>query len=125
MCQCDGGDLPCTEAADVFDGTHYSVTPSLAANVIDTIAFDVGRRTARQDVRDKVRQPIDDAVIVAAGEAFTIKPLLQALPYTGNRLSTLFSRHATAHTIRQPGVCLPGSALVAVMLTTSLARQYG
>ena len=126
-----------TEAAEAFSDGHWSAAQSHAANVIDTIVLELGRKAgyprkqlgrARGDAKKRAAKPIDeDAAMTGVAEALAMMPLLPALEewFPGDPLLSHFSRHATAHGAGEPGVSSRPSALVSVLLATSLARQFG
>jgi hypothetical protein len=116
----------CAEAALVLRNGHPAAAQSLAANVIDTIL----RAVAAQGVKLRPRKPLDpDSPIIVEGERVVIKPLISAMrewrPKSGVPIPVRFSRHVTAHGMGYPGSTDETKALIAVMLATSMARQFG
>ena len=83
-----------------------------------------------QGVKRRARKPLDaDSPIIVEGERVVIKPLISAMrewrPKSGVPIPVRFSRHVTSHGMGYPGSTDETKALIAVMLATSMARQFG
>ena len=116
----------CAEAADTLRTGHPAAAQALAATVVDTVLRSVGAH----GVLAQAAEPLDeDSPIVKEGEKIVIKPLLIAWtewwPKSGAPIPARFSRHVTVHGMGYPGSTDKTKALIAVMLATSMARQFG
>lgn len=101
---------------------------SHASNTIDSIVLALYGRNGREQAKNRARTDFDDLPLQLAAENLTLRPLFRAFavwyPNTGNDPPIHFARHATSHAVGHAGVFAPTSALIAVMLTTSLIAQY-
>lgn len=101
---------------------------SHASNIIDSIVLSLHGKNGREHAKKSAQADLDDLPLQLAAENLTLRPLFRAFttwyPNTGVDPPHYFARHATSHAVGQPGVFAPISALVAVMLATSLTVQY-
>ncbi|MGE0881343.1 MAG: hypothetical protein AB7L13_24420 [Acidimicrobiia bacterium] len=107
-----------------FDGPAQSH----ASNIIDSIVLGFHGRNGREHAKKRAQEELEDLPLQLAAENLTLRPLFRALttwfPDSGIDPPGHFSRHATSHAVGHVGVFDPMSALVAVMLATSLTVQY-
>ena len=113
----------CDHCMSIADGREVLWMPECAE---DTVLRSVGA----QGVLAQAAEPLDeDSPIVKEGEKIVIKPLLIAWtewwPKSGAPIPARFSRHVTVHGMGYPGSTDKTKALIAVMLATSMARQFG
>lgn len=101
---------------------------SHASNIIDSIVLGLHGKNGREHAKTQAREDFDDLPLQLAAENLSLRPLFRAFtiwfPNTGIRPPDYFARHATSHAVGHAGVFVPISALVAVMLATSLTVQY-
>ena len=101
---------------------------SHASNVIDSLVLALHGKTGRDKVRKRASEELDDMPLQVATENLTLRPLFKAFaawwPGADASPSKHFARHTTAHAVGQSGIFSARSALVAVMLATSLTVQY-
>lgn len=101
---------------------------SHASNIIDSIVLRLHGSNGRNHVKQSAQEDFDDQPLQLAAENLTLRPLFRAFttwyPNTGIDPPDYFARHATSHAVGHAGVFAPTSALVAVMLATSLTVQY-
>lgn len=107
-----------------FDGPAQSH----ASNIIDSIVLALHGKNGRLHAKKRAQENLDDLPLQLAAENLSLRPLFRAFttwyPNTGIDPPDYFARHATSHAVGQPGVFAPISALIAVMLATSLTVQY-
>lgn len=107
-----------------FDGPAQSH----ASNIIDSIVLTFHGKNGREHAKKHAQAELDDLPLQLAAENLTLRPLFRAFttwfPGSGIDPPRHFSRHATSHAVGHLGVFAPMSALVAVMLATSLTVQY-
>ena len=99
---------------------------SHASNIVDSVVIALlGRDEAKERAEDDFD---DDLPLQLAAENLTLRPLLRAFttwwPDSGTTPPDHFARHATSHAVGHVGVFAPLSALIAVMLATSVTVQY-
>lgn len=101
---------------------------SHASNIIDSIVLHLHGSSGRNYARQSAQEDFDDLPLQLAAENLTLRPLFRAFatwyPSMGIDPPDYFARHATSHAVGHVGVFTPISALVAVMLATSLTVQY-
>lgn len=101
---------------------------SHASNIIDSIVLGLHGRNGREHAKKRAQEEFDDLPLQLAAENLTLRPLFRAFttwyPNTGSDPPDYFARHATSHAVGHSGVFAPISALVSVMLATSLTVQY-
>lgn len=100
---------------------------SHASNIIDSIVLALLGN--REDAKKRAAETeFDDLPLQLAAENLALRPLFRAFtawwPTSGDTPPDHFARHATSHAVGHVGVFAPLSALVAVMLATSLTVQY-
>lgn len=119
----------CRSAIDAIKDGHDNPAQSHASNIIDSIVLDLHGSGGRERTKRFARETLDELPLQLAAENLTLRPLFRAFttwyPNRGTDPPDHFARHATSHGVGQPGVFAPVSALVAVMLATSLTVQYG
>jgi len=107
-----------------FDGPAQSH----ASNIVDSIVLSLLGKDGREHAKTRAQQEFDDLPLQLAAENLTLRPLFRAFttwfPNSGVEPPDHFARHATSHAVGYVGVFAPLSALVAVMLATSLTVQY-
>jgi hypothetical protein len=118
----------CLNAARALRAGFDAPAQSHAANIIDSVVLDLHGRHGRERSRERAKQELDELPLRLAAENLTIRPLFRAFttwwPSSNMALPEHFARHATAHAVGHPDVFEATSALVAVMLATSLTVQY-
>jgi len=101
---------------------------SHASNIIDSIVLGLHGKNGREHAKTHAREDFDELPLQLAAENLSLRPLFRAFttwfPNTGIPPPDYFARHATSHAVGHAGVFVPVSALVAVMLATSLTVQY-
>ena len=101
---------------------------SHASNIVDSIVLALHGKDGRDQVKHRAQDSLDDLPLQLAAENLTLRPLLRAFtawrPDSAIPPPDHFARHATSHAVGHVGVFAPLSALIAVMLATSLTVQY-
>ena len=101
---------------------------SHASNIIDSIILALHGKGGRDRAKERAQDDFDDVPLQLAAENLTLRPLFRAFvpwwPDSGTTPPAHFARHPTAHAVGHSGVFAPLSALIAVMLATSLTMQY-
>jgi hypothetical protein len=101
---------------------------SHASNIIDSVVLSLHGKRGREHAKEVAQEALDDLPLQLAAENLSLRPLFRAFttwyPNTGIDPPDYFARHATSHAVGQAGVFAPTSALIAVMLATSLTVQY-
>jgi hypothetical protein len=106
-----------------------ALAQSHAGNIVDSIVLAIlGGGHGRQVAQQRASEPYDDLPLHVAVEHLVLRPLHHGFAKwhagNGGPIPTRFARHATAHAVGQPDVFTRDHALVAVMLATSLTRQF-
>lgn len=118
----------CLNASQALRAGFDAPAQSHAANIIDSVVLHLHGKNARGRARQDARREFDDLPLQLAAENLTIRPLFRAFvtwwPSSNMVPPEYFSRHTTAHAVGYPNVFGPTSALMAVMLATSLTVQY-
>jgi hypothetical protein len=119
----------CTSAVRAYREGHIAPAQSHAANLVDSILRTVFEGDASKKAKQRASKPIVELPLRLIAEHLALGPLLKVLepwfPSQGHPLPRHFSRHATVHAAGHEGVFGPLQALVAVMLASSLAVQFG
>lgn len=101
---------------------------SHASNIVDSIVLRLHGQQGRDHAKKQAQEGFDDLPLQLAAENLTLRPLFRAFttwfPSTNVDPPDYFARHATSHAVGHTGVFSSVSALVAVMLATSLTVQY-
>ncbi|MCC7078893.1 MAG: hypothetical protein IT198_17390 [Acidimicrobiia bacterium] len=101
---------------------------SHASNIVDSLVLARYGKNGRGHATERAQEEFDDLPLQLAAENLTLRPLFRALtgwwPHTGTEPPEHFARHATSHAVGHVGVFTPRSALIAVMLATSLTVEY-
>ena len=101
---------------------------SHASNIIDSVVLALHGKSGRDHAKARAQEDLEDLPLQLAAENLTLRPLFRAFtswwPNSGVTPPDHFARHPTAHAVGHDGVFAPRSALVAVMLATSLVVQY-
>lgn len=102
---------------------------SHASNIIDSIVLALHGKNGREETKKRAAETeFDDLPLQLAAENLTLRPLFRAFtawwPASGDALPDHFARHPTSHAVGHVGVFAQSSALVAIMLATSLTVQY-
>lgn len=120
--------LQCRSAVAAMRVDLDGPAQSHASNIIDSIVLGLHGKNGREHAKTRAREDFDELPLQLAAENLSLRPLFRAFttwfPNTGIRPPDYFARHATSHAVGHAGVFMPISALVAVMLATSLAVQY-
>lgn len=118
----------CRAALGALRAGFDSPAQSHAGNIVDSIVLRLHGKTGRDDTKKFATQDFDEQPLQLAAENLTLRPLFRAFaywwPWSGDAPPDHFARHATAHAVGHVGVFQPHSALIAVMLATSLIVQY-
>ena len=101
---------------------------SHASNIVDSVVLALHGRGGRDEAKERAEADFDDLPLQLAAETLTLRPLLRAFttwwPDSGTTPPVHFARHLTSHAVGHVGVFAPLSALIAVMLATSVTVQY-
>lgn len=118
----------CREAVNALRAGFHGPAQSHGSNIIDSIVLGLHGKHGRQHAKDQASEAFDDMPLQLAAENLSLRPLFLAFarwfPDSGGPPPDHFARHATAHAVGHAGVFDPSSALIAVMLATSLTVQY-
>jgi hypothetical protein len=118
----------CTNAIAALRAGFDAPAQSHASNIIDSIVLALHGTQGRDEAKKRAEAEFDDLPLQLAAENLTLRPLFRAFtawwPTSGDMPPDHFARHATSHAVGHVGVFAPLSALVAVMLATSLTVQY-
>ncbi len=116
----------CSEAIRALRLELIGPAQSHAANIVDSIVL--SRFGKRATATDRASEEFGAQLLRRAAEYVTLLPLLRAFadwwPHTDAAPPDHFSRHTTAHAVGYRGVFAPHSAIIAVMLATSLTVQF-
>ncbi len=100
---------------------------SHASNIIDSIVLALGEGK-RPPVVEEAQVDVLGLPMQVVSEALTLRPLFKAFvqwfPAWGTPPPAHFARHATSHAVGYEGLFGKHQALIAVMLSTSMTRQY-
>ena len=120
----------CNEAIVALRDGLPRAAQALAANLIDSIVLlGLGGQSPRNQLTERAQVPYTELPFRGFAEEFlAIRPLYRTFcrwyPATGAPPPEHFSRHATAHTAGTSAVYNQQNPMIAVMLATSLIRQY-
>jgi hypothetical protein len=118
----------CTNAIAALRAGFDAPAQSHASNIIDSIVLALHGTQGRDEAKKRAEAEFDDLPLQLAAENLTLRPLFRAFTAwwatSGDMPPDHFARHATSHAVGHVGVFAPLSALVAVMLATSLTVQY-
>ena len=118
----------CRSAIEVLRLGHDGPAQSHAANIVDSIVLARFGDGGRNETRARASEDLGEQPIQRAAEYLTMLPLFRAFtpwrPRSGAPPPDYFARHPTAHAVGTAGVFAPLSALIAVMLATSLTVQF-
>ena len=118
----------CREAVNAIRAGFYGPAQSHGSNIIDSIVLGLHGKHGRQHAKDQASETFEEMPLQLAAENLSLRPLFLAFarwfPDSGDPPPDHFARHATAHAVGHAGVFDPSSALIAVMLATSLTVQY-
>ncbi len=120
--------VQCRSAIAAIRASLDGPAQSHASNIIDSIVLGLHGKNGRQHAKTQAREDFDELPLQLAAENLSLRPLFRAFttwfPNSGIDPPGYFARHATSHAVGHDGVFAPSSALVAVMLATSLTVQY-
>lgn len=120
--------VQCRNAIAAMRANLDGPAQSHASNIIDSIVLGLHGKNGREHAKTRAQEDFDGLPLQLAAENLSLRPLFRAFttwfPNTGIDPPDYFARHATSHAVGHPGVFAPVSALVAVMLATSLTVQY-
>ena len=118
----------CNEAIVALRDGLPRAAQALAANLIDSIVLGFGGQSPRNQLTERAQVPYTELPFRGFAESLAIRPLYRTFcrwyPATGTPPPEHFSRHATAHAADTPAVYNQQNPMIAVMLATSLIRQY-
>jgi hypothetical protein len=118
----------CRNAIGALRAGFDAPAQSHASNIIDSIVLALHGKNGRDEAKKRAEADFDDLPMQLAAENLTLRPLFRAFtawwPTSGDTPPDYFARHATSHAVGHVGVFAPLSALIAVMLATSLTVQY-
>lgn len=119
----------CRAAVDAMAAGHDPPAQSHASNIIDSIVLQLLGRDGRSEAKTQARVELAQLPLRLVCENLALRPLFRAFatwhPTGFDPPPDHFSRHATAHAVGRNGVFESAHALVAVMIATSLVRQFG
>lgn len=115
----------CRNAIGALAAGFDAPAQSHAGNIIDSIVLRLlGRGIAKRNAHDEFAE----LPLQLISESLTLRPLYRAFtqwfPGGGDPPPDHFARHTTAHAIGHRGLFGKHQALIAVMLATSLTRQF-
>ncbi len=120
--------VQCRSAIAAMRSDLDSPAQSHASNIIDSIVLGLHGGKGRERAKARAQEDFDALPLQLAAESLTLRPLFRAFttwfPNQGDDPPDYFARHATSHAVGHPGIFRPTSALLAVMLATSLTVQY-
>ncbi len=120
--------VQCRSAIGAMRANLEEPSQSHASNIIDSIVLGLHGKNGREHAKTQAQEDFNELPLKLVAENLSLRPLFRAFtkwfPHTGIDPPDHFSRHATSHAVGHPGVFTPISALVAVMLATSLTIQY-
>lgn len=120
--------VQCRSAIAAMRANLDGPAQSHASNIIDSIVLGLHGKKGREHAKMRAWKVLDELPLQLAAENLSLRPLFRAFttwfPNTGIDPPDYFARHATSHAVGHAGVFAPTSALVAVMLATSLTVQY-
>lgn len=118
----------CKNAIGALRAGFAAPAQSHASNIIDSVVLALHGKNGRDEAQKRAEAEFDDLPLQLAAENLTLRPLFRAFtawwPTSGDTPPDHFARHATSHAVGHVGVFSPLSALIAVMLATSLTVQY-
>jgi hypothetical protein len=101
---------------------------SHASNIVDSVVLALHGKNGRDHAKTRAQEDLDELPLQLAAENLTLRPLFRAFtswwPSSGVTPPHYYARHSTAHAVGHEGLFVPHSALIAVMLATSLTVQY-
>ncbi|MBK5221362.1 MAG: hypothetical protein JJE52_00490 [Acidimicrobiia bacterium] len=120
--------VQCRAAIAAMRADLIGPAQSHASNIIDSVVLALHGERGRDHAKARAQEDLDDLPLQLAAENLTLRPLFRAFttwwPTSGVTPPDHFARHPTSHAVGHEGVFAPRSALVAVMLATSLVVQY-
>ena len=118
----------CLQAIRALRAGFGPPAQSHAANIIDSIVLRLLGQNGRAEASQRAQEDFDEFPLQLAAENLTLRPLFRAFtkwwPSSKVPPPTFFARHPTAHAVGYTNVFVDTSALVAVMLATSLTVQF-
>ena len=114
-------------AANAALNGDYHLAQSHASNIIDSIVLRIFPTKQRTEAVKRAKAPLDQEVpFLEYAQHLTLIPLAAAYKkwYPAQRPPDRFNRHATAHAVGHKDVFTELFCLIAVMLATSLTRQF-
>lgn len=118
----------CLQAIRALRAGFGPPAQSHAANIIDSIVLRLLGQNGRAEASQRAQEDFDEFPLQLAAENLTLRPLFRAFtkwwPSSKVPPPTFFARHPTAHAVGYTNVFADTSALVAVMLATSLTVQF-
>lgn len=129
-----GGELAdqCLEAINAFSAGLYGPAQSHAANIIDSILGRLNHMigSSRESLLENARRDFNTYSILVPTLVLylTLRPInltyVRWHPESHQPPPAHFARHPTVHALGHPGLFTQDHALVALMLATSLTRQF-
>ena len=121
--------LQCQSAIEALRVGIPGPAQSHASNIIDSIVRAFLGKHGPVRATERAQEDFADQPLGVAAENLTLRPLFRAFvtwrPSSGYALPNHYARHPTVHAVGHVGIFSPSFALIAVMLATSLAVQYG
>lgn len=118
----------CRSAIGALAAGFDAPAQSHAGNIIDSVVLRLLGRTGRDIAKKNTQHEFAALPLQLVSESLTLRPLYRAFtqwfPDGGDRPPEHFARHATAHAVGHRGLFGKHQALIAVMLATSLTRQF-
>lgn len=120
--------LQCRSAIQALRVALDGPAQSHASNIVDSVVLALHGKQGRDNAKARAQEDWGELPLGLAAENLTLRPLFRAFatwyPSSGLTPPEHFARHATSHAVGHAGVFAPRSALIAVMLATSLTVQY-
>ena len=120
----------CREAIAAHRAGHTAAAQSHATNVIDSLVIEIfdDDRDHRRKAKEKVKVEWSATTLGDMSAHLALRPLEKAfVPWwarQGRPTPVTYSRHVTAHSAGEPDAFTDATALVAVMLATSLTVEF-
>ena len=120
--------VQCRSAIAAMRANLDGPAQSHASNIVDSIVLGLHGKNGRGHAKTRAREHFDDLPLQLAAENLSLRPLFRAFTtwFPNTAIEPPTTSLATPHHMPSAtgGVFAPTSALVAVMLATSLAVQY-
>jgi hypothetical protein len=118
----------CREAIAAHRAGHLAAAQSHAANIIDSLVMETFEHPPRPTATRLGSEPWLDTTLGQMSANLALRPVVHAFVSwwadDGEPVPARFSRHVTAHAASEPTAFTAVTALVAVMLGTSLTVEF-